>query len=195
MTSSPRLDLPCRVASSPASTANALGGTARPRRVALGQPARLLFPQSHAVKALACELAAQHSVLLVRWSLSELRWAVAQGRALGSAAPRCGAGSVRTPLVPGGIRSWIRPRDPAFAAKAERFLDSQRPALGRGPAPAAGGTSSRPMRKSASRHGSGFYPSTLPTVERALYVDHEYQRGVGLPPGGARAPRESVRPL
>jgi hypothetical protein len=77
-----------------------------------------------AVKALACELPARCGVSLSRWSRAELQQEVlAQGLVAeisGTTIWRwLGTDAVR----PWRYRSWIFPRDPAFAAKAGRILD------------------------------------------------------------------------
>jgi len=76
------------------------------------------------VKALACELPAEHGVPLSRWSCPEL----AAEAVTRSIVPGVSASTVRRWLSADAIkpwqhRSWIFPRDPEFAAKAARVLD------------------------------------------------------------------------
>jgi hypothetical protein len=76
------------------------------------------------VKALACELPATHGVPLSRWNTPDMARQV------------CNAGLVATisgstiwrwlqedAIRPWYHRSWIFPRDPGFAVKANRILD------------------------------------------------------------------------
>ncbi|MBI1728698.1 MAG: IS630 family transposase [Candidatus Rokubacteria bacterium] len=95
----------------------------RKRREGGAPPA---FPPSVVVevKALACELPARRALPLARWSLAELRREV---MAHGVVAQISGATLWRwlsqAALRPWRHRSWIFPRDPAFAAKTGRILD------------------------------------------------------------------------
>src|SRR5437879_6343373 len=92
-----------------------------PDRVAPG-----LFPPELVVqvKALACELPAQHDVPISRWSLEELTRHVCQS---GLVAKLSQATLWRwlheDAIRPWQHRCWIFPRDPDFAAKAGRILD------------------------------------------------------------------------
>ena len=76
------------------------------------------------VKALACALPAEHGVPLSRWSALDLACeAVSRGiteSLSGSTVRRWLATDAIKPWL---HRSWIFPRDPDFAAKAERVLD------------------------------------------------------------------------
>ncbi len=76
------------------------------------------------VKALACSLPAEHGLPLSRWSAADLAVeAVARGitdTLSGSTVRRWLAADA---IKPWQHRSWIFPRDPDFAAKAERVLD------------------------------------------------------------------------
>ena len=76
------------------------------------------------VKALACSLPAEHGLPLSRWSCQDLA-CEAVTRAITTAVS---GSTVRRWLATDAIkpwqhRSWIFPRDPDFAAKAERVLD------------------------------------------------------------------------
>src|SRR5208283_4848087 len=85
-----------------------------------------LFPPDLVVqvKALACELPAQHGLPLSRWSTRDLVQQVQQSGLVASV-----SGSTlwrwlhEDALRPWYHRSWIFPRDPDFAAKAGRVLD------------------------------------------------------------------------
>ncbi len=140
------------------------------------QPA---FPPSVVVevKALACELPARRGVPLARWSLAELRREVV---AHGLVAQISGATLWRwlsqDALRPWRHRSWIFPRDPAFAAKAGRILDLYErrwQGLPLGPRDyvlcADEKTSIQVRRR---RH-----PTLPPRAGRPMYVEHEYERG------------------
>jgi transposase len=76
------------------------------------------------VKALACSLPAEHGLPLSRWSCSDLAREAVTRRITGTLS----GSTVRRWLDADAIkpwlhRSWIFPRDPDFAAKAERVLD------------------------------------------------------------------------
>jgi hypothetical protein len=95
----------------------------RSNRAAGGLPA---FPPSLvvAVKALACELPARCGVPLSRWSRAELRQEVlAQGLVAEISGRTIWRWLSADAIRPWRYRSWIFPRDPAFAAKAGRILD------------------------------------------------------------------------
>jgi DDE superfamily endonuclease len=140
------------------------------------QPA---FPPSVVVevKALACELPARRGVPLARWSLAELRREVmAHGLVAQISGTTLWRWLSQDALRPWRHRSWIFPRDPAFAAKAGRILDLyerrwQGLALGpRDYVLCADEKTSIQVRR--RRH------ATLPPrAGRPMYVEHEYARG------------------
>lgn len=77
-----------------------------------------------AVKALACELAAATGVPLARWHCPDLaRAAVQQGIVASVSGTTIWRWLSADAIKPWRVRSWIFPRDPAFAAKAGRVLD------------------------------------------------------------------------
>ena len=77
-----------------------------------------------AVKALACELPATTGVPLARWHCPDLaRQAVAQGIVASVSGTTIWRWLSADAIKPWRIRSWIFPRDPAFAVKAGRVLD------------------------------------------------------------------------
>jgi hypothetical protein len=77
-----------------------------------------------AVKALACELPARYGVPLARWSRAELRQEVlTQGLVAEISGATLWRWLSADAIRPWQYRSWIFPRDPAFAAKASRILD------------------------------------------------------------------------
>ena len=76
------------------------------------------------VKALACELPAQHGRPLSRWSTRDLVQQVQQSGLVASVSgSTLGRWLHHDALRPWYHRSWIFPRDPDFAAKASRVLD------------------------------------------------------------------------
>ena len=76
------------------------------------------------VKALACELPAEHGVPLSRWSSAELAIeAVKRGIVATIAAVTVWRWLREDAIRPWNYRSWIFPRDPNFAQKAGRILD------------------------------------------------------------------------
>src|SRR5437660_7180168 len=87
--------------------------------------ARAAFPPAQVaeVKALACELPAQSGVPLSRWSTAELA-AEATIRGIMADVSRSSVWRwLNTDAIkPWFHRSWIFPRDPAFAVKAARVL-------------------------------------------------------------------------
>jgi transposase len=93
-------------------------------RVRSGRPARFSPVQVAQVKALACQLPARVGVPLSRWSCPELaREAVVQGVVEVMSASTVWRWLMREAIKPWQYRSWLFPRDPDFAAKAERVLD------------------------------------------------------------------------
>jgi transposase len=102
--------------------ADGMNGLAdRPRS---GRPPVFAATVVAGVKALACALPAEHGLPLSRWSCADLaNEAVARG-----ITPAVSGSTVRRWLAADAIkpwlhRSWIFPRDPDFATKAERVLD------------------------------------------------------------------------
>ena len=93
----------------------------RPRS---GRPRRFTATVVAEVKALACELPAEHDVPLAKWSCPDLALEAARRGIVESVS----ASTVRRwlaadALKPWQHRSWIFPRDPDFAVKAARALD------------------------------------------------------------------------
>jgi DDE superfamily endonuclease len=77
-----------------------------------------------AVKALACELPATTGAPLARWHCPDLaRQAVQQGITASISGTTIWRWLSADAIKPWRVRSWIFPRDPAFAAKAGRVLD------------------------------------------------------------------------
>jgi Homeodomain-like domain len=77
-----------------------------------------------ACKAVACELPATRGVPLGRWSLAELRTEIlATGLIDKVSTTTLWRWLDEDPIKPWRHRSWIFPRDPDFAAKAQVVLD------------------------------------------------------------------------
>jgi hypothetical protein len=77
-----------------------------------------------AVKALACELPAATGVPLARWHCPDLaRQAAAQGIVASVSGTTIWRWLSADAIKPWRVRSWIFPRDQAFAVKAGRVLD------------------------------------------------------------------------
>ena len=178
MTSSPRASI-CRGKWS-ASGGSGSGGTdCRASRSCLGAGGLPAFPPRVvvAVKALACELPARRGLPLARWSLPELqREVVAQGLVAQISGATLWRWLSQDALRPWRHRSWIFPRDPAFAAKAERILDLY-----------AGSWDGVPLgpreyvlsadEKTSIQARLRIHPSLPPAPGRPMYVEHEYERG------------------
>jgi transposase len=93
-------------------------------RARSGRPPRFTAVQVAQVKALACQLPARAGAPLSRWSCPELvREVVIQGVAEAMSALTVWRWLAREAMKPWQYRSWLFPRDPDFAAKAERGLD------------------------------------------------------------------------
>ena len=132
------------------------------------------------VKAIACELPATRAVPLGRWSLAELRDEVITTGLIDQV-------SVSTiwrwlnedALKPWRHRSWIFPRDPAFAAKAGVVLDLYaRRFQGRRLEPGEFVISAD--EKTSIQARCRCHPTLPPAVARVMRVEHEYERGGAL---------------
>lgn len=129
------------------------------------------------VKALACSLPAEHGLPLSRWSCQDLACeAVTRG-----VTDTLSGSTVRRWLDADAIkpwqhRSWIFPRDPDFAAKAERVLDLyQRRWEGRRLRPdeyVISADEKSQMQALRRRH-----PGLPPRPERPRRVEFQYSRG------------------
>ncbi len=130
-----------------------------------------------AVKALACELPATRGVPLARWSMAELRQeVVAQGLVAEISGATLWRWLTADAIQPWRHRSWIFPRDPAFAEKAGRVLDLY-----------AGVWDGVPLtpreyvlsadEKTSIQARLRRHPSVPPGAHRLRRVEHEYVRG------------------
>jgi hypothetical protein len=143
------------------------------------------------VKAIACELPATRAVPLGRWSLAELRDEVITTGLIDQV-------SVSTiwrwlnedALKPWRHRSWIFPRDPAFAAKAGVVLDLYaRRFQGRRLEPGEFVISAD--EKTSIQARCRCHLTLPPAVARVMRVEHEYERGGRWP---TWRPGTSIRP-
>jgi transposase len=93
-------------------------------RARSGRPVRFSPVQVAQVKALACQLPGDAGAPLARWSCPELaREAVAQNVTESISASTVRRWLAQDAIKPWQYRSWIFPRDPNFAVKAEQVLD------------------------------------------------------------------------
>jgi len=149
----------------------------RPR---CGRPSRFSAVQRAQVTALACQLPSQAGVPLARWSCPELaREIVDQGIAEAISPATVRRWLARDAIKPWQFRSWLFPRDPDFAAKAERVLDLyERRWAGRTLGPREFVISSD--EKTSIQARCRCHPSLPPGRARMMRVNHEYTRGGAL---------------
>ncbi|MCW3838496.1 IS630 family transposase [Micromonospora yasonensis] len=145
-----------------------------------GRPPVFTPVQQAQVKALACELPADHGVPLSRWSAAELAGeAVTAGIVAdisGSTVARWLAADV---IKPWQHRSWIFPRDPDFAAKADRVLDLYARTW-QGQALGADEFVISADEKTSVQARCRCHPTLPPGRSRLMRVEHEYDRGGAL---------------
>jgi transposase len=149
-------------------------------RARSGRPPRFSPVQVAQVKALACQLPRDAGAPLARWSCPELaREAVAQGVAEAISASTVWRWLAREAIKPWQYRSWLFPRDPDFAAKAERVLDLyERRWEGKRLGPGEYVISSD--EKTSIQARCRCHPSLAPGRARMMRVNHEYERGGAL---------------
>ena len=143
---------------------------------------RRVFPPSVVVevKALACELPKLLGKPLSRFSMAEIRRAVIER---GLVAEISGATLWRwldrDAIRPWRYRSWIFPRDPKFAEKAGRVLDLYEGRWEKTPLGAKDFVLSADEKTSIQARRR-CHPSLAPAPQRAMRVEHEYERGGAL---------------
>jgi transposase len=149
----------------------------RPRS---GRPSRFTAVQVAQVKSLACQLPARAGAPLSRWSCPELaREVVAQGVTEEISAATVRRWLAREAIKPWQYRSWLFPRDPDFAVKAERVLDLyERRWNGKKLGPREYVISSD--EKTSIQARCRCHPSLPPGRARMMRVNHEYSRGGAL---------------
>jgi len=146
--------------------------------IANGRVDRSVFPPlvQAEVKALACELPATTGVPLSRWSCSELAREIVERRVVEAISPdtvwRILAGDVIKPWL---YRSWIYPRDPAFAAKAATVLDLYARVFDGQPLGPDEFVISADEKTSIQAR-CRCHPSLPPGRARMMRVEHEYER-------------------
>jgi len=137
-----------------------------------------LFPPELVVqvKALACELPAQHDVPLSRWSLEELARHVCQSGLVAQLSQTTLWRWLHQDAIrPWQHRCWIFPRDPEFAAKAGRILDLYQRQWEGKPLQADEFVLSADEKTSVqARHR--IHPTLPPQPGRPMKVEHEYER-------------------
>ncbi len=130
-----------------------------------------------AVKALACELPTRGAVPLARWSRRELEREVrAQGWVASISGTTIWRWLAADAIQPWRVRSWLFPRDPAFAVKAGRILDLYERRW-----------ESRPLgpteyvlsadEKTSIQARRRCHPTQPPGPGTPMRVEHEYDRG------------------
>jgi transposase len=146
-------------------------------RARSGRPARFTPVQVAQVKSLACQLPANAGAPLSRWSCPELaREVVAQGVAEAMSASTVWRWLAREAIKPWQYRSWLFPRDPDFAVKAERVLDLyERRWEGGKLRPREYVISSD--EKTSIQARCRCHPSLPPGQARMMRINHEYERG------------------
>jgi len=113
---------------------------------------------------------------LARWSLSDLQQAVvAQGLVAQISGATLWRWLSQDARRPWRHRSWIFPRDPAFAAKAERILELYAGRWGGVPLGPRKYVLS-PDEKTSIQARLRIHPSLAPAAGRPMYVEHEYER-------------------
>lgn len=130
-----------------------------------------------AVKALACELPAQCGVPLARWSRAELQRAVlAQGLVAEISGTTIWRWLTADAIQPWRVRSWLFPRDPAFATKAGRVLDLYERRWEGTPLGPTEYVLSADEKTSIQARGR-CHPARPPGPGAAMRIEHEYVRG------------------
>ena len=156
-----------------------VSGASRGLRNSLGAAGRLTFPPGVviAVKALACELPGRCGVPLAQWSRTELQRAVlAQGLVAEISGTTIWRWLAADAIQPWRVRSWLFPRDPAFAAKAGRVLDLYERRWDGVPLSAAEYVVSADEKTSIQARRR-CHPTLPPGPGAPMRVEHEYVRG------------------
>ena len=192
-----------RIASTPPGRSSASGasgsvsGASRGSTNSPGAAGRPGFPPSVrvAVTALACELPGRWGVPLAQWSRTELPRAVlAQGLVAEISGTTIWRWLAADAIQPWRVRSWLFPRDPAFAAKAGRVLDLyERRWDGRPLGPTEYVLSAD--EKTSIQARDRCHPTLPPGPGAPMRVEHESVRGAPGPttrPGMSTGPRCSA---
>jgi len=149
----------------------------RPRS---GRPSRFSAVQVAQVKSLACQPPANAGTPLSRWSCPDLaRDAVTYGMVEAVSASTVRRWLAADAIKPWQYRSWLFPRDPDFATKAERVLDLYaRRFNGRKLEPGEYVISSD--EKTSIQARCRCHPTLPPGRARMMRVNHDYERGGAL---------------
>lgn len=145
-----------------------------------GRPPRFTPVQVAEVKALACQLPAEHGVPLSCWTCPELAAeAITRGIAETISASTVRRWLTRDALKPWQHRSWISIRDPDFQTKAARVLDLyhrvwEGKPLGQDEYVIS--SDEKPSIQARRR----CHPTLPPGKRRPMRVEHEYDRGGAL---------------
>lgn len=130
-----------------------------------------------AVKALACELPVRCGVPLSQWSRRELqREVLAQGLVATISGTTIWRWLSADAIRPWRVRSWLFPRDPAFAVKAARILDLYErrwEGVPLGPTEYVLSADEKTSIQARLR----CHPTQPPGPGTAMRVEHEYDRG------------------
>jgi hypothetical protein len=128
------------------------------------------------VKALACELPSTHGLPLSRWSTPDIaRQVVASGLVATISGSTIWRWLHQDAIRPWYHRSWIFPRDPVFAMKANRILDLYARCWNDKPLKADEFVISADEKTSVQARRRGH--STLPAApRRPVRIEHEYER-------------------
>ncbi|MCH0543432.1 IS630 family transposase [Streptomyces sp. MUM 203J] len=145
-----------------------------------GRPARFTPVQVAEAKALACQLPAETSVPLARWSCPELAAELtACGITDSSSASTVHRWLYEDALKPWQYRSWIFIRDPDFRTKAQRVMDLYARTFDGAPLGEDEYVISADEKTSIQAR-CRCHPTLAPGRARAMRVNHEYQRGGAL---------------
>ena len=128
------------------------------------------------VKALACELPSRQGLPLSRWSTPDIaRQVVASGLVATISGSTIWRWLHQDAIRPWYHRSWIFPRDPAFAIKANRILDLYARCWNDRPLKQDEFVISADEKTSVqARHRK--HPTQLPAPKHPMRVEHEYKR-------------------
>jgi len=149
----------------------------RPRS---GRPRAFAAAVVAEAKAIACELPATRGVPLGRWSLAELREELlASGLVAEVSTATVRRWLAEDAIKPWQHRSWVFPRDPAFAAKAARVLDLYAGSF-EGARLGEGEYVISADEKTSVQARCRCHPTLPPGRARAVRVEHEYERGGAL---------------
>jgi transposase len=142
-----------------------------------GRPRQFSAGEVASVKALACELPAESETPLSAWSCPELaREAVARGIVCSVSATTVRRWLHEDAIKPWQHRTWIFPRDPHFAAKAEVVLDLYQRVFN-GATLGADEYVLSSDEKPGAQARRRIHASLPPGPGRATRVEHEYVRG------------------